>query len=142
MSDSLTDTQSSEPDWDPLFLHSRREAIFIFLVWLAGLLWAVPFCYFNGYLGRVEASEITTIWGIPSWLFWGIAVPWVVADVITIWFCFGFMQLDDLGETAEDDGNSGPGGADGPQPSPPQPAAKTATKTTTAAKTPEPGRGV
>ena len=31
--------------WDPVFLHSRREALVIFAVWLAALAWAVPFCY-------------------------------------------------------------------------------------------------
>ena len=37
-----------EWEYDPVFLHSRREAIIIFCVWGAGLIWAVPFCYFTG----------------------------------------------------------------------------------------------
>lgn len=92
---------SSRPEYDPVFLHSRREAIVIFFVWLAGLLWAVPFCYFNGFLGNVEPGEITTTLGMPTWLFWGIFVPWIVADVVTMWFCFCYMKDDDLGEAHE-----------------------------------------
>lgn len=91
----------SQPDWDPVFLHSRREAILIFCIWLAGLLWAVPYCYWNGYVGNVDPEHVATVWGIPSWLFWGIAVPWLVADVLTAWFCFWYMQDDDLGTAHE-----------------------------------------
>ena len=104
-------------EWDPVFLHSRREAIVIFCVWLAGLLWAVPYCYVNGYAGNIDPENVSTLWGIPSWLFWGIAVPWLVADVVTIWFCFCYMQDDDLGEAregadvAEDLASERPGGA-------------------------------
>jgi hypothetical protein len=96
MSAQAEHDDSKSAPWDPLFVHSRREAIFIFLVWLAGLLWAVPFCYWNGYVPHVDPANVKTIWGIPSWIFWGIAVPWVLADVVTIWFCFGFMKLDEL----------------------------------------------
>lgn len=92
-------------EYDSVFLNSRREAIVIFGVWLAALLWAVPYCYFNGYLGDdgsgFDLSTFSTTWGIPSWLFWGILVPWIVADIFTTWFCFCFMKDDDLGEAHE-----------------------------------------
>lgn len=98
-------TASIPPDaqyeLDPLFVHSRREAVVIFFVWLAGLLWAVPFCYLNGYVGNVDPENVSTVWGIPSWLFWGIAVPWVVADLITVWLCFFYMKDHDLLEVDE-----------------------------------------
>lgn len=89
-------------EWDPVYLHSRREAILIFIVWLLGLLWAVPFCYFQGYVGNVDPQNVPLILGMPSWLFWGIAVPWVVADLFTVWLCFFYMEDDDLGEADED----------------------------------------
>ena len=95
MSNSPSPDQAASIEYDPVFLHSRREAIVIFFVWLAGLVWAVPFCYFNGY---VDAENISTVWGIPSWLFWGIGVPWILADLFTVWFCFFYMADDDLGE--------------------------------------------
>lgn len=99
---SPTSAESSGPiEYDPLFLNSRREAIVIFCLWLVGLLWAVPYCYFNGFQGHVDPENISTVWGIPSWLFWGIFVPWIVADVFTTWFCFCYMKDDDLGEADE-----------------------------------------
>lgn len=92
---------------DPVFIHSRREAIVIFLIWLVSLLWAVPYCYVNGYLGSQPPEEIALIFGVPAWLFWGIAVPWLVADLLTVWFCFGFMKDDDLGQAPEERNTGG-----------------------------------
>jgi hypothetical protein len=85
--------------WDPVFLHSRREALVIFAVWLAALAWAVPFCYLTGY-GAGGAPA--TVLGIPSWAFWGIATPWILANVFTVWFCFRFMEDDPLEASAAD----------------------------------------
>ena len=101
MSSTIMPEESSQVEYDPIFLNSRREAIIIFCLWLVGLIWAVPFCYLNGYLGNVDPENISTIWGIPSWLFWGIFIPWIVADIFTTWFCFCYMKDDDLGETHE-----------------------------------------
>ena len=92
---------SGEVEYDPVFLNSRREAIIIFCLWVTGLVWAVPFCYLNGYIDDFNLETFQTIWGIPSWLFWGIAVPWLVADIFTTWFCFFYMADDDLGEVRE-----------------------------------------
>ncbi|GAB4144117.1 MAG: hypothetical protein Tsb009_15640 [Planctomycetaceae bacterium] len=89
------------PEYDPLFLNSRREAAIIFFVWLAALLWAVPYCYLNGYVEQVDPETFSTTWGIPTWLFWGILVPWIVADLFTTWFCFCYMKDDDIGEAHE-----------------------------------------
>ncbi len=97
-------TKQDSAEYDPIFLHSRREAIVIFCIWLLGFAWAVPYCYFNGYLGNItdfDPHNVSTIFGVPTWLFWGIAVPWVVADLLTTWFCFFFMKDDDLGEAHE-----------------------------------------
>ena len=82
---------------DPVFLHSRREAGMIFCVWLVCFLWSVPFCYLNGY--HYDPETFSTTWGMPSWLFWGIGVPWIISDIITTIFCLYIIQNDDLGET-------------------------------------------
>lgn len=82
--------------YDPVFLNSRREAIVIASVWVLGLIWAVPYCYLTGY--NLAPEEVQTIVGIPSWIFWGIGVPWVIADLFTAWFCFLYMSEDDLEE--------------------------------------------
>jgi len=92
-------SSSSLPDksqYDPTFVNSRREAIVIFGSWVVALIWAVPYCYLNGY-NVADPEKIKTVFGIPAWLFWGIAAPWVVANLFTTWFCFAFMKDDDLG---------------------------------------------
>ncbi len=91
----------AQVEYDPVYLHSRREALIIFCLWVTALLWAVPFCYLNGYGEAVDAATVSTTLGVPTWLFWGIFMPWLVADAFTIWFCFFYMQDDDLGEAHE-----------------------------------------
>lgn len=86
------------------FRHARREAILIFLAWAVALVWAVPYCYFAGFTTSPETLDPETmplILGIPSWVFWGIGLPWLAADVFTIWLCFFYMEDDDLGEAHE-----------------------------------------
>lgn len=95
-----------KPDYDPVFLHSRREAIFIFCVWLAALLWAVPYCALNGYVGAAGSDDLAIMWGMPRWVVFGIVAPWLAADVITIVFCFVIMRNDDLGVAPEELGHT------------------------------------
>lgn len=95
--DPQAEHDRQEPDWDPVFLNSRREAKVIFFFWLCGLLWCVPSSYILGY-GEKNAETMSVIWGVPTWLFWGIAVPWLVSDLLTTWFCFFFMKDDELDE--------------------------------------------
>ncbi len=88
--DSLPDASQL----DPTFLHARREAGIIFLVWCVALVWSVSICYWLGY--HVDASQLTTVAGVPAWIFWGIATPWSAAVVFSLWFCFAYMVDDDL----------------------------------------------
>ena len=88
------------PDYDPLFIHSRREAIFIFLLWLSCLLWCVPYCYMNGYVPAGEEVEI--LWGLPRWIVMGVLGPWMVANVITFLFCAYIFREDELGESPDE----------------------------------------
>ncbi len=98
---SGTHRESHESDYDPVYLHSRREALIIFGVWVAAFCWSVPYCYLNGYPPRVDPDTFATVWGMPAWVFWGIVVPWLVADLVTIWICFFYIADDDLGEAHE-----------------------------------------
>ncbi len=100
----MSSGESTEVDdavYDPIFLNSRREALVIFSVWAVALVWAVPYCYFNGYSALSDSSSVETVWGIPSWVFWGIFAPWLIADIFTTWFCFCYMADDELGEAHE-----------------------------------------
>lgn len=93
------DTESMEVD--PVFINSKREAWIILGLWVAALLWSVPYCYMNGFSSGVDPESIETTMGIPSWVFWGIALPWLVADIFTVWFCLSYMKEDDLGVAHE-----------------------------------------
>ena len=95
-----------ESQWDPVYLHARKEAALILGVWFVAFLWTVPFCYFNGYDSQIDVKELTFILGMPSWVFWGIAVPWMCCNLVTIWFCFGYFSEDDLEPHAANLGNS------------------------------------
>lgn len=101
MSSPQPPAPSGEPNYSDIYRHSRREAVIIFCVWIAAILWAVPYCYMNGYPRQFDPETFPTVFGVPAWLFWGIAAPWLVADVFTTWFCFCYMKDDDLGETHE-----------------------------------------
>lgn len=89
-------TSDARSNQDPVFLHARREAIIIFLVWVVALLWAVPYCYATGY--NIDANQLQLIYGIPGWVFGGIVTPWLLANIFTIVFCLRYITDDDLGE--------------------------------------------
>ena len=85
---------------DPVYLHARRETLVIILLFTGFCIWSVAVCLTKGY---VDSSEtIDTTFGMPTWTFWGIFVPWLVVDVVAVWFCFFFMKADDLGAAHED----------------------------------------
>lgn len=93
-----------DEEFDPVFIHSRREAIIIFCVWVVCLLWAVPYCYNNGYPAageQFDPESLVLVWGMPSWVFYGIVLPWLLAILFSTWFCFSYMKDDDLGVANE-----------------------------------------
>jgi hypothetical protein len=100
--ESPSKSSSEEFELDPVFLNSRREAWAIFGVWFLCLIWAVPVSYMMGYGQTVTPGNVPTILGMPVWIFWGIVCPWLVADVITTWFCFCYIKNDDLGVAPEE----------------------------------------
>lgn len=96
--------RAAKPEYHPVFLHGRREMVFIVLVYLGAMLWTVPYCYLYGYPAQAEdfgPEKLETVMGLPSWVFWGVVIPWLTANVITTFFCFFFMKDDDLGPSHE-----------------------------------------
>ena len=89
-------------EYDPVFIHARRETLVIVALFAAFFLWSLFVCYNYGYL-RPDAPEapVKIVLGMPSWVFWGLFVPWIVVDVVAVWFCFFYMKADDLGEAHE-----------------------------------------
>jgi hypothetical protein len=92
-----------------LFGNARREAFLAVLIWLAALLWTVGYCYLRGYVHSADSwlvqnglavgpgESFHQFWGLPSWVLFGIIVPWLIASVVTLLFARFIMADDDLG---------------------------------------------
>lgn len=92
-------------DGGGLFASSRRELVWVlgtcvfFGIWVIGVSWS---------LGRSPAEDETVdlVFGLPAWVFWGVALPWFAATAFTIWFAMFRMKdhpLDAVaGEELED----------------------------------------
>jgi hypothetical protein len=85
---------------DPVFLNSRRETLFALITWLVFCIWVVGLCVSRGY--DIDPAKLETTMGMPSWIFWGVGLPWLMANVVTIWFALKFMVDDPLEEPATD----------------------------------------
>jgi hypothetical protein len=86
---------------DPVLVNARREGIVIGIAWLAATTYCCTYCYLFGYIrpGHPLGNEdVRPILGMPSWVFWGIMVPWLVCAVFSIWFAAFVMKDDDLGK--------------------------------------------
>jgi hypothetical protein len=91
---------------DPVFRNARREALIIFAAWLASTVYCCAYAYLYGYNrpGRpLGPEDVRPVFGIPSWIFWGVMAPWGVCALFTAWFAGFYMADDDLGSdhTAE-----------------------------------------
>ncbi len=56
--------------------------------WVACLLWSLGYSHFFGY----GVADITLVLGMPSWVFYGILLPWVAATAFSVWFSLCYMQ--------------------------------------------------
>jgi hypothetical protein len=85
---------------DPVLQHARREGVIIFTAWLLSTVYCCIYCYLYGYI-RPEhplgPEDVHLIFGMPSWVFWGIMVPWAICAIFTFWFAGWQMADDDLG---------------------------------------------
>lgn len=95
-------------DDDPVFLHSRREAVVTLILWGICAVYSLTCCYLTGY--DRDPATIRTYLGVPDWVFFGVFLPWGLANVVAWWFSFRLMTDDDLGVEA-DEGHPGDGGA-------------------------------
>lgn len=84
----------SDNKLDPVYLHARRESIFGLVTWVVFAVWVVGLCLVMGY--DIDPANLQTTMGMPSWIFWGVALPWLMANVVTIWFALKFMVDDPL----------------------------------------------
>ncbi len=86
---------------DPVVKNARREALFIGLAWLAATAYTCVYCHLFGY-SRADrplgVADIHPVFGMPSWVFWGIMAPWAACALFTFWFAGFYMVDDDLGQ--------------------------------------------
>jgi hypothetical protein len=85
-----------------LLRHARREGLLIMAVWAVALAWSVGCGYVLGYDPH---REVGLILGMPDWVFWAVVLPWGLALLFSVWFCFAFMADDDLGRDPDERGD-------------------------------------
>jgi hypothetical protein len=94
---------------DPVLRSSRREAVVCFGIWLAACTYTVGYCAVYGY--DLDPNTLTFVAGIPSWVFYGIVLPWTICTLTSFWVSNFFMADEDLGEEqAEVDLSTDPSG--------------------------------
>jgi hypothetical protein len=91
--------EDPEISYASTFLHARREALLILLAWLVCLVWTVGYSALAGY--NVSAEEMKLVLGMPAWVVWGVAMPWIAATLFSVWFGLFYMKNDALEEPAE-----------------------------------------
>ena len=89
-------TQVQPLNEDPLLRSSRREAVIALSVFLAALTYTIVYCTYFGY-HRAE-GELELVWGIPSWVMWGVFLPWGLCTLFNCWFSAVVMQDHKLEE--------------------------------------------
>ncbi len=85
---------------DPVFVHARREAVVILTVFGVFFLIVLATCYALGTARSADAVDRALVLGMPHWVWWGIVVPWIAANLVTAWFTLVYMR-DDALEAAE-----------------------------------------
>ena len=67
-----------------------KEVKYLLLAWLFFASWVLIYCGFEAYVQDHEDVKIT--FGMPSWVFWGIALPWICSIIYTIYFSLFVMK--------------------------------------------------
>jgi hypothetical protein len=96
MSSSTDSAKGQGPPDDPLYRSSLREALLILGIWGAAMLWVISYCSMYAYVRVRETDELPIVLGMPAWVVWGVFVPWIVADVLTIIICLWVIKDHDL----------------------------------------------
>ena len=71
---------------------SKRELRVILVTWALFCFWVVGYCSLRAY-PLVYPDDLKLVLGMPSWVFWGIALPWCCATAVTI--LFGLRGMKD-----------------------------------------------
>lgn len=96
-----------------VYENTKKETWGILLLWACFALWVMIPCYLLGYQQAPEET-LKMVLGFPSWVFWGIALPWLGSNLAIILFvCFGMAEDPlDAHESSETDTTSPKGESD------------------------------
>jgi hypothetical protein len=103
---------------DPVLRSAWPEALVVFALWGTAMVWSVGYCALFAYPAKEKlaaaARELTFVFGFPSWVFWGIVLPWVLCAAISFYISRFVMTNEDLGIDPDEamkeiigDGNDG-----------------------------------
>lgn len=87
---------------DPVYQNSKRETFWILIIWAIFAAWVVGVSGWLGF-GDDPESPVQTVFGFPKWVFWGVAVPWLGANIVIFTFATKFMKDDPLSEGEVDE---------------------------------------
>lgn len=104
------DSDNLAYELDPTFVHARREAWIILAIFTLFAIYGLTVCYWLGYQNpplesvglpsqsppQSPESLPAMMLGMPRWVVIGVLLPWLVANVVTGWFCFFVMRNDSL----------------------------------------------
>lgn len=71
-------------------IEARRELIYIMIAWIAFMVWVIGYAKLHAY--PKDPSQIRLMVGLPEWVLWGVAVPWIAATGFTVWFALAVMR--------------------------------------------------
>ena len=90
--------------YSPDFLKSQarhvrqclKEAYLVGIIWLVTLVYCSSVIITLGYLPVEQRPEQPVlILGMPSWVFWGLLLPWLILIAVTWWFALFWMKDDE-----------------------------------------------
>lgn len=85
-------------DEDPLLRCARREGAISLGVFVVACAYTIGYCTLYGY--GPEDGELRLVLGVPSWVMWGIFLPWGLCTLFHCWFSTFVMQDHELEEAA------------------------------------------
>ena len=88
------------------FRQAGRESVVILIGWLFFLIWTGTVCVFGS--GEGSGENVPTTLGLPRWVFFGVALPWVAACGFTFWFTMFYMKDTDLDPDRAREGGENP----------------------------------
>jgi hypothetical protein len=96
MAQSHSDAAPQRDDWawDPAYRACLRELWVIGAIFVVLLAWTIGLSCCIGY-GDAAGKPVVMIAGIPRWFLWGVAAPWAVGTIVSIWFALVYMTDHD-----------------------------------------------